>query len=73
MLSQNKLMEQLKELQETVPFYRDLFYRVDSNGYVVISLEETFYDYESEPVKLMAILKNYCYEWYNSVEIEVYF
>lgn len=68
-----KLMEQLKELQETVPFYRDLFYRVDSNGYVVISLEETFYDYESEPVKLMAILKNYCYEWYNSVEIEVYF
>ena len=68
-----KLMEQLKELQETVPFYRDLFYRVDSNGYVVISLEETFYDYESEPVKLMSILKNYCYEWYNSVEIEVYF
>lgn len=71
MLSQNKLMEQLKELQE-IPFYKDLFYRVE-NDKVVISLEETFYDYEFQPSTLMELLEQYCYEWYNSVEIEVYF
>jgi hypothetical protein len=66
------LLGQLKELQENNPRYTNLFYRLET-GKVVISLEETFYDYDFEPAKLMEILQNYCYEWYNSVEIEVYF
>ena len=66
------LLGQLKNLQASNPRYTDLFYRLET-GKVVISLEETFYDYDFEPAQLMEILQNYCYEWYNSVEIEVYF
>ena len=66
------LLGQLKELQENNPRYANLFYRLE-NEKVVICLEETFYDYDFEPAQLMEILQNYCYEWYNSVEIEVYF
>jgi ribosomal protein L30E len=66
------LLGQLKELQENNPRYTNLFYRLET-GKVVVGLEETFYDYDFQPAKLMEILQNYCYEWYNSVEIEVYF
>ena len=66
------LLGQLKELQANNPRYENLFYRLE-NEKVVICLEETFYDYDFEPAQLMEILQNYCYEWYNSVEIEVYF
>ena len=66
------LLGQLKELQANNPRYTNLFYRLE-NEKVVVCLEETFYDYDFEPAQLMEILQNYCYEWYNSVEIEVYF
>jgi hypothetical protein len=65
------LRKQLINLMENVKGYENLYWRQD-NGNVVICLEETWFDYEDEPMELMELLKDYCYEWYNSVEIEVY-
>lgn len=65
------LIRELRNLMESNKYYKDLYFRAEGNT-IVIGLEETFYDYDFEPVALMEILQNYCYEWYNSVEIEVY-
>ena len=66
-----KLVNNLNEMMKDVRL-KDMFYRLEEN-HVVICLEYTVYDYEFQNEKLMNLLSNYDYEWYNSVEIEVYF
>ena len=72
MINMTNLLNNLNELRENNKYLHDMFYRVE-NDKVVVCLEETFYDYDFESVELMNLLSNYNYEWYNSVEIEVYF
>ena len=67
-----QFINKLEELASTKENYKYLTYRIEDHK-VVVGTEETIYDYDFEPADLMEILEDYSWEWYNSVEIEVYF
>ena len=65
------LINSLDDMIKNDKSLHDMYFRFEPKC-VVICLEDTIYDYEFTNIKLMKLLSNYNYEWYNSVEIEVY-